>query len=84
MRSAKEAGCFPYSSKLVCYIEVFSNGETRQLAHAGEKIEAYCNARDGKSKIIAVWPGKWRSDMFIIDDLEEFCEKQKLFAGGYA
>ena len=32
MRSAKEAGCFPYGSTVVCYIEAFPNGEVRQLS----------------------------------------------------
>ena len=31
MRSSKETGCFPYSSKTVCYIEVFPNGDIHQL-----------------------------------------------------
>lgn len=78
MRSAKEAGCFPYSSKQVCYIEVFPDGQIRQLCNSQEKLDAYFNAHCGSSKIIAVWPGQWRSDMFIIDDLEAYCEKQKL------
>ena len=74
MRSAKETGCFPYSSQVVCFMELFPNGEIKQLNNDVDKFEAYCNANQGKSKIVAVWPGKWRSDLFIIDDLEEFAE----------
>lgn len=78
MRSAKEAGCFPYASKLVCFMELQPDGTLTQLVTKQQKLTAYFNADVGKSKIVAVWPGRWRSDLFIIDDLEAFCEQQKL------
>lgn len=31
MRSAKESGCFPYKSKLVCFMEVFPDGTITQI-----------------------------------------------------
>lgn len=76
MRSAKEAGCFPYRSKLVCYMELTNDGNIKQLSNRNEKIEAYLNAKAGISKILAVWPGQWRSDLFIIDDLDSFADEQ--------
>lgn len=79
MRSAKESGCFPYGSKNICYIEALPNGEVRQLTAKQEKLEAYLNAKSGASNLLAVWPGRWRSDLFAIDDLEAFCEGQMLF-----
>ena len=79
MRSAKETGCFPYGSGQVCYIEVSPDGAVTQLSTVGEKRSAYINAQAGISKIFAVWPGRWRSDLFIIDDLDAFSEKQSLF-----
>jgi len=72
MRSAKETGCFPYRSKLVCFMELSEDGEIHQLIDIGDKRKAYYNAIDGKSRILAVWPGNWRSDLFIIDDLSEY------------
>lgn len=78
MRSAKEAGCFPFGSKLVCYIEALPTGEVRQLTTKPEKYEAYLNAKSGASKLLAVWPGRWRSDLFVIDDLDAFCEGQMI------
>lgn len=78
MRSSKEAGCFPYRSKVVCYMEVFPDGNIRQLKETNEKLEAYMNANSGRSTIYAVWPGQWRSDLFIVDDLEAFHEGQNL------
>lgn len=72
MRSAKEAGCFPYKSKLVCIMEVFPDGTITQiLTDRNSRQSALSNAISGKSKIFAVWPGQWRSDLFIIDDLDE-------------
>jgi len=76
MRSAKEAGCFPYRSKLVCYMELSNDGNIKQLSTQNEKIQAYLNVKAGTSKILAVWPGQWRSDLFIIDDLESFADEQ--------
>lgn len=78
MRSAKEAGCFPYGSNTVCFMEVSANGEIKQLCDYTAKRNAYMNALSGTSKIYAVWPGRWRSDLFIIDDLDAFCDAQQL------
>lgn len=78
MRSSAKAGCFPYSSKHVCYMELFPDGELNQLSDKQEKLRAYVRASIGESKIVAVWPGQWRSDLFIVDDLDSFCEHQKL------
>ena len=78
MRSAKEAGCFPYSSSVVCYFEVHSDGSIRQLTNKSEKLNAYVNANSGKNTIYAVWPGRWRSDLLIIDDLEAYHDGQDL------
>lgn len=77
MRSAKETGCFPYGSKLVCYIEVYNSGKVRQLTDKSEKYHAFLNAMSGASTLYAVWPGNWRSDLFIIDDLNAFSAAQK-------
>lgn len=79
MRSAKETGCFPYGSGQVCYMEVSPDGAVTQLSTVCEKRSAYINAQAGISKILAVWPGRWRSDLFIIDDLDAFSERQSLF-----
>ena len=76
MRSAKETGCFPYRSKLVCYMELTNDGNIKQLSNKNEKFEAYLNAKAGNSQILAVWPGQWRSDLFIIDDLDSFADEQ--------
>ena len=76
MRSAKETGCFPYRSKLVCYMELSNEGDIKQLSTRDAKFQAYLNYKAGVSKILAVWPGQWRSDLFIVDELDSFLDGQ--------
>ena len=78
MRSAKATRCFPYRSNLICYFEVFHNGFVKQLNDVESRVEALFRAKRSKTKICAVWPGKFRSDLFIIDDLEAFEKEQSL------
>jgi len=75
MKSAKEQDWFPYGSKLVCYFEVWDDGSIEQISVSKKGLSAaYERAVSGKTKIYAVWSGQWRSDLFIIDDLEIFAE----------
>jgi len=68
MRSAKETD-FPYCSSLVCYIEV--SDVVRQRKGKKELEDAIKNVKANESTLYAVWPGKYRSDLFLIDDLEK-------------
>lgn len=75
MRSAKEAENFPYSSGIICYLEVDNSGRVTQLSHNSDSISAaYHDAVDQKARIYAVWPGNYRSDLFEIDDLDAFAD----------
>ncbi|WP_093500185.1 hypothetical protein [Streptomyces sp. Ag109_O5-10] len=68
-RSAAAAGKdFPYTLDTTCYIEVHEDGRVTQ----GAGPDAYQRAVAGESRLFAVWPGQWRSDLFVIDDLDEF------------
>lgn len=53
MRSSKEAGCFPYRSSTVCYIEVFPDGTIQQLSNKTEKLSAL--AHSSTSRICLAW-----------------------------
>lgn len=77
MRSAKEQAAFPIAALLYAILK-FSRTEHKAAHHKNEKLNAYVNANSGKSTIYAVWPGKWHSDLFIIDDLEAYHEEQDL------
>ena len=68
-RSAAASGMdFPYRMPTTCYIEVHQDGKVTQ----GAGPHAYERARSGESRLFAVWPGQWRSDLFVIDDLDEY------------
>lgn len=83
MRSAKEQEFFPYTGSTMCYIEVGKDGEVSQLHHKNKSdrpgvLAAYQRAISGDCVIYAVWPGNWRSDLFLIDDLEAFARSFEL------
>ncbi|GAA2442511.1 hypothetical protein GCM10010191_68540 [Actinomadura vinacea] len=61
---------FPYGLSTMCYIEVRSDGTVTHGRDAG----TYQRARDGESRLFAVWPGKWKSDLFAIDDLDQYAK----------
>ena len=68
-RSAAAVGRdFPYTASTVCYIEVSGDGAVSHGADAG----TYARVRSGESRLFAVWPGEWRSDLFVIDDIDEY------------
>jgi hypothetical protein len=68
-RSAKTVGKdFPYDEPTVCYIEVRNDGRVEY----GPPDGGYERALAGESRLYAVWPGSWKSDLFTIDDLNEY------------
>lgn len=74
MRSAKESP-FPYASPLVCYIAVDQTGHAEQVDHDFTSVsQAYHHAADGTLTLYGVWPGKYHSDLFLIDDLNAFAD----------
>ena len=75
MRRAKEQEFFPYNSNLICYILVDKNGGVSQIQHNMKELsDAYYSVLKEKAVLYAVWPGKWRSDLFVIDDLDAFAD----------
>ena len=71
MRKASEQDYFPYSSKLVCYIELTKDKEIRQIQnYVQEKCDIYFRVKNEGSKLYAVWPGQYSSNLFEIDDIE--------------
>lgn len=68
-RSASASGeDFPYELATTCYIEVHADGAVSQ----GAGTYAYQRAVAGASRLFAVWPGNWSSDLFAIDDLDAY------------
>jgi hypothetical protein len=64
-RSAAAVEGFPYGwPGLVCYFDA----EHRQ-AHTRDDLRGMVSrALAGQTTIYAVWPGEYRSDLFVIDD----------------
>lgn len=68
-RSASAVGKdFPYGEPTTCFIEVAEDGAVTW----GDGSGAYERVLAGKSRLFAVWPGKWSSHLFVIDDLDEY------------
>lgn len=59
---------FPYEDRTICYFTL-ENGEPVPLHLAAERKLAFLRASKGEAAIYAVWPGRHRSDLFVIDDL---------------
>ena len=79
MRSAKEQEWFPYGAKTVCCFEIWSDGSIRQVERNKTAMrESYERVKSGETKMYAVWPGQWSSDLFIIDDIEEWAKKNNI------
>ena len=79
MRSAKEQEWFPYAAKTVCCFEVWADGRIEQVERTKTAMrEVYERVKKEETKMYAVWPGQWRSDLFIIDDLEKWAEENKI------
>ncbi len=79
MRIASEQDFFPYYSKANCYILISNSGEVNQLGFNKKSIkEGYREVKEGRAKLYVVWPGRWRSDIFLIDDLDKLLEGFKI------
>ncbi|WP_339313445.1 hypothetical protein [Paenibacillus sp. FSL M7-0896] len=79
MRSAKEAENFPYGASTICYFEVDERGNVSQVHHKNKSdrlkiLEIYNRVMSKETTLYAVWPGRWSSDLFIIDDLDAFAK----------
>lgn len=68
-RTSDTEGNFPYGwPGRVCYMEITSY-HIVQLRTRADMREAIYRAQVGQSRIIAAWPGEWRTDVFEIDDI---------------
>jgi hypothetical protein len=68
MRLASQARSFPYTDPTVCFLEVDREGRVTSPLESG--VSARVRARE--SQLYAVWPGHYRSDLFLIDDIDEY------------
>lgn len=67
-RKTSATGNFPYSNPLVCYFALAEDGPV-QLHYVKDRKLGLLHAAKGEITIYAVWPGRYRSDLFVVDDL---------------
>ncbi|HSV67765.1 MAG TPA: hypothetical protein VLJ59_17935 [Mycobacteriales bacterium] len=73
-RSSETEGRFPYGGPgRICYIEHRDDGldECRQVEDLQAALQ---RARSGETRLYAVWPGQWRSDLYLIDELDSLAD----------
>jgi hypothetical protein len=72
---ASDVQYFPYGYPGgVCYIE--QKGEHLTQCRTRPEIrEAVARVRAGDSQLFAAWPGQYRTDLFLIDDIEALAAK---------
>lgn len=68
MRLASTSENFPYELATVCYLEIASDGSVTSPPEEGVATRV----RSGESRLYAVWPGHYRSDLFLIDNIDEY------------
>lgn len=78
LASKTDGRTFPYAASLVCYFERLADGRIQQLHYKDDFRSAVYRARVDGSTIFAVWPGEYRSDLFVIDDLDALAAARKL------
>lgn len=62
---------FPFNDSTCCPIYISKDGSFHQI-YKGKELEYYNSAKEGSGNIIIVWPGKYRSDAFLVDDIEQY------------
>lgn len=66
-----QASGFPYRDPDVCYLAMVE-GEPLQFCRGREEILLALNSLAlGEISLYAVWPGKFSSHLFVIDDVEQ-------------
>ena len=71
-KTSQTDGRFPFGDRTnVCYIEQSSvDGTIKQVGNKkADQQDALDRAHKGEITLYAVWPGQWRSDLFLVDDL---------------
>ena len=77
IRMTSECPDFPWHSARVCYFDLFQCRPV-MLRYAGDLMYAVQRAIAGETTIYAVWPGQYRSDLFVIDDLSPLAARWKV------
>jgi hypothetical protein len=80
MRLDTENPSFPYEMKFHptnCYFATYNDGTVKQLSKDLSWVECadiVSDVKDGKARLFCSWTGKWRTDLFEIQDVQKFAE----------
>ena len=69
IRHASKADNFPYMLRTTCWICVDREANVSYLGGDVDRVAGLALAYKDQATLYAVWPGRWRSDLFLIDDL---------------
>jgi hypothetical protein len=73
-RKTSEVAVFPYKPSTVPFILITDN--TIIYAQTPDQKKQVLTMKSDKDILLAIWPGSWRSDIFIVDNnLESIIEK---------
>ena len=67
-RTTNAVAGFPYRAATTCYIKVNADNAAVTTGTPTQADLDSCAA--GDLQIFAAWPGQWRTDLFIVDDLQ--------------
>ena len=71
LRKTSEQDWFPYKGiGPRSYYEVDPDGVMRQFTGVAELRAAIVRAKAGDVALLAVWTGRYRSDIFFVEDIE--------------
>jgi len=74
MRFTSQTPNFPWKDRKISYVfvdkslNVFQVGGYWDISHES----AYKKAKEGLGKLIAVWPGSYTTDAFLVDNLDDY------------
>lgn len=72
MRFTSETSNFPWSNRNISYIFIDKQLNVFQVGRDMSHESAYNNLKSRSGKLIAVWPGNYTSDAFLVDKPDEY------------
>ena len=65
---------FPYTVRTICYVAVWGDGRVTNPHGRDEIVKAALAQSNSYARLYAAWPGRFQSDLFFIDRVEELLE----------
>lgn len=62
---------FPFDSPTCCTLFIGNDGSFHQV-YKNKELEYYTSVKEGNGNLLIVWPGQYRSDAFLVDDIDQY------------